>query len=86
AVGWTFLEHVFYVEGRIPRPLFWNYRICSTIDLPTPQIEFLSFEDHRNVKGLGELALTVIPAALVNALSQALGKRIRAIPYRDGGS
>ncbi len=86
AVGWTLLEHVFYVEGRIPHPLFWNYRICSPVDLPTPYIEFLPIDDHRSVKGLGELALAVIPAALVNALSQALGKRIRAIPYREGGS
>jgi len=83
AVGWTLLEHVFYVEGRIPPPLFSNYRICSPSDLPTPHIEFLPSEDHKNVKGLGELALNVIPAALINALSQGLGKRIRAIPKRE---
>ena len=83
AVGWTLLEHVFYVGGRIPHPLFWNYRMCSPSDLPTPHIEFLPSEDHKNVKGLGELPLNVIPAALVNALSQGLGKRIRAIPYRE---
>jgi len=74
---------VFYVEGSIPHPLFWNYRICSPSDLPTPHIEFLPSEDHKNVKGLGELALNVIPAALINALSQGLGKRIRAIPKRE---
>lgn len=85
AVGWTLLEHLFYVEGFIPDSLFWNYRICSPIDIPAPHIEFLPSADQKNAKGLGELALNVIPAALSNAISQALGKRIGTIPYREKG-
>jgi CO/xanthine dehydrogenase Mo-binding subunit len=57
------------------------FRSCSTLDFPSPYIEFVSSEG-TVVKGIGELALSVIPAALASALSQALNISLREIPYK----
>jgi CO/xanthine dehydrogenase Mo-binding subunit len=81
AVGWVLKEQLQYIEGKIPQELFQNYRICSTLDFPSPYIEFVSSEG-TVVKGIGELALSVIPAALASALSQALNISLREIPYK----
>ncbi|HOV38883.1 MAG TPA: molybdopterin-dependent oxidoreductase, partial [Spirochaetales bacterium] len=81
AVGWILKEHLQYVGGKIPQELFQNYRICSTLDFPSPYIEFVSSQG-TVVKGIGELAFSVIPAALASALSQALNTPLREIPYK----
>ncbi|MCL1818501.1 MAG: molybdopterin-dependent oxidoreductase [Spirochaetaceae bacterium] len=80
AIGWSFFEHIKYINGEIPRRQFSAYRIPSCTDVPTPQIEFFDAVGKRPVKGIGELAHASIPAAYVNALSQALGVPISGIP------
>jgi CO/xanthine dehydrogenase Mo-binding subunit len=80
AIGWALFEHMTYVDGEIPRGQFTAYRIPTACDLPTPRIEFLSAAGKPPVKGIGELAHACVPAAYVNALSQALGLPFQEIP------
>jgi CO/xanthine dehydrogenase Mo-binding subunit len=80
AIGWTIFEYMEYIRGEIPRRQFTAYRIPSSNDVPTPRIEFLDESGRRPVKGIGELAHACIPAAYVNALSQALDIPICGIP------
>jgi CO/xanthine dehydrogenase Mo-binding subunit len=85
AIGWAMFEHVDYVNGEIPRSQFTAYRIPTSCDVPTPQIEFLDAAGKRPVKGIGELAHACIPAAYVNALNQALGLSFCGIPVSLDG-
>jgi CO/xanthine dehydrogenase Mo-binding subunit len=80
AIGWAMFEHIYYVDGEIPRGQFTAYRIPTACDLPTPRIEFLSAAGRQPVKGIGELAHACVPAAYVNALAQALGHPFHGIP------
>ncbi|MDR3201434.1 MAG: xanthine dehydrogenase family protein molybdopterin-binding subunit [Spirochaetales bacterium] len=80
AIGWAMFEHIHYVNGEIPRNQFTAYRIPTSCDIPTPRIEFLDATGKQPVKGIGELAQACIPAAYVNALTQALGLPFLGIP------
>lgn len=81
AVGWAIRERLAYENGLIPRSRFAAYRIPSTCDLPSPVIRFLETGGRRPVKGIGELALSCIPAACAAAFGQALGTPVREIPF-----
>jgi CO/xanthine dehydrogenase Mo-binding subunit len=82
ALGWTILEKIDFVKGAIPHNRFAGYRIPSTADSPSPNILFFDAGGKRQVKGIGELALSCFPAAYVKALSQAVGVPITEIPVR----
>ena len=79
ALGWTRSEQIHYIEGQIPARYTQNYNIPSITDIPPIHIEFLE-SDSEVPRGIGELALNCIPAAYVQALSQAMDYHFNKIP------
>ena len=80
ALGWSTREKLFFENGRIPISQIASYRIPSTLEIPAPRIEFLDADARKPSKGIGDLALSCVPAAYAAALNQATGKLPTSIP------
>lgn len=63
-----------------------EYLIPVNADIPSVQVAFVEERDeHINLlgaKGIGELGITGVNAAIANAVFHAIGKRIRELPIR----
>jgi len=81
ALGWAFTEDIEYVNGILPEKQYNNFAIFSLFDSPPIQIEFLS-TDSGEPKGIGELPFTCIPAAFMQAVSQAMNHCFKSIPLK----
>jgi len=81
ALGWAFTENIEYINGAIPENQFDNFRIFSPFDTPPIEINFLS-KDPTEAKGIGELPFTCIPAAFMQAVSQAMDHCFESIPIK----
>mgnify|MGYP003577527662 CR=1 FL=1 len=61
-----------------------SYHIPVNLDVREIETEFVEEDDKivipLGVKGMGELCLVGIPAAIANAVFHATGKRIRNLP------
>jgi CO/xanthine dehydrogenase Mo-binding subunit len=79
ALGWAFTENLEYINGILPRSQYDNYAIFSPADIPPIHIDFLSSGDIEP-KGIGELPFTCIPAAFMQAVSQAMDHCFKSIP------
>jgi len=81
ALGWAFTENIEYINGAIPKNQFDNFRIFSPFDTPPIEINLLS-NDAAEAKGIGELPFTCIPAAFMQAVSQAMDHCFKSIPVK----
>jgi len=79
SLGWTIREQIHYAQGEIPLDLLRCYDVPSPLDIPAIEVEFAESEDPFP-KGIGELPFNCIPAAYVQALSQALDYHFGKIP------
>jgi CO/xanthine dehydrogenase Mo-binding subunit len=79
ALGWASREQLAYIDGRIPDESIYNYDIPAPIDGPSVEISFID-SGSATPKGIGELAFSTIPAAYVQAVSQALDHPFEKIP------
>jgi CO/xanthine dehydrogenase Mo-binding subunit len=79
ALCWASRERLEYVEGIIPRGQFINYRIPDPSELPPIRIDFL-WNDTGAPRGIGELPFSCIPAAYLQAVSQAMDHHFQKIP------
>jgi len=81
AIGWAFTENIEYENGILPKSQFNNYSIPSPVDIPSIKVNFLpsDCEDH---KGIGELPFNCIPAAFLQAVSQAMDHSFKSIPIK----
>lgn len=84
-VGMAFMERTAYdPSGRIINDNLAEYAIPVNADIPAIDATFLDIPDpHINAigaRGVGELALAGVAAALANAVHHATGKRIRDLP------
>jgi xanthine dehydrogenase YagR molybdenum-binding subunit len=69
--------------GRIVNPTFADYLIPVSADIPDLDVIFVGEPDRSNpvgVKGLGEIGIVGVPAAIANAVYHATGRRIRSLP------
>jgi CO/xanthine dehydrogenase Mo-binding subunit len=84
ALGATLMEKLkFDPEGRLLNHSLVDYRIITTSDIPRMQVIFIETEDASGpfgARGLGEHGIVAIPAAIANALADALGVEFREIP------
>ena len=79
-----FEETVFDHEtGRIANATFDDYLIPANADVPDLDVAFVGTPDTvrpLGIKGIGEIGVVGVSAAIANAVYHATGRRIRALP------
>jgi CO/xanthine dehydrogenase Mo-binding subunit len=81
ALGWAYREQINYVTGEIPIDQFDNYDIPSPHEIPPISTQFIS-DNNDEMKGIGDLPFSCIPAAYVQAVSQAMDHHFESIPLK----
>jgi CO/xanthine dehydrogenase Mo-binding subunit len=81
ALGWSFSEYIEYINGILPKNQYNNFPIPSPVDIPPIQIDF--FSGGEKPRGIGELPFTCIPAAFLQAVSQAMDHSFKTIPIKS---
>jgi CO/xanthine dehydrogenase Mo-binding subunit len=83
-IGWALNEEYIYDKhGRVDNPGFLDYRMPVCSDLPmidTVMIEVPNPKHPQGVKGVGEVPLVPVLAAVANAVHSAVGKRFYDLP------
>jgi CO/xanthine dehydrogenase Mo-binding subunit len=79
ALGWTCWEQVSYEEGKIPLEQYLGYNIPAPEEIPPIRVDFYK-NDSVNPKGIGDLPFCCVPAAYVQAVSQAMDHHFERIP------
>jgi CO/xanthine dehydrogenase Mo-binding subunit len=84
-IGMTLLEEtVFDAEtGRIANATFGDYLIPTNADVPDLDVVFVGTPDTvrpLGLKGIGEIGVVGVSAAIANAVYHATGRRIRSLP------
>jgi CO/xanthine dehydrogenase Mo-binding subunit len=82
-IGWTLTEDMVTKDGHVLNPTFLDYRIPGTQDLPRVVCDFVEPVDPKGpygAKGIGEPALNPVPAAVANAIYDAIGIRFTELP------
>ncbi|MCK4792830.1 MAG: molybdopterin-dependent oxidoreductase [Desulfobacteraceae bacterium] len=82
-IGWTLTEDLKFENGRIINPNFHDYKILTIKDITkiTPiLIETIDPNGPFGAKGIGECAMVPTAPAIVNAIYDAIGVRIKDLP------
>jgi CO/xanthine dehydrogenase Mo-binding subunit len=84
-IGMTMLEETIFdsATGRIANATFGDYLIPVNADVPDLDVVFVGEPDKFNPigsKGLGEIGIVGVSAAIANAVYHATGRRIRSLP------
>jgi xanthine dehydrogenase YagR molybdenum-binding subunit len=72
------------VSGRLVTSDLAQYLVPVNADIPEIEIDFIEFPDYRlnslGIRGVGEIGITGVAAAVANAVHNATGKRVRDLP------
>jgi CO/xanthine dehydrogenase Mo-binding subunit len=79
ALGWAYEEKINYVKGSIPEKQFENFDILAPSQIPPITIDFIG-SNSEEPKGIGDLPFTCVPAAYLQAVSQALNYPFESLP------
>ena len=79
-LGSALFVAIVFEEGQVGNPNMAEYMIPSILDLPAELSHSLLEQPGGDFYGLGETAMPVIPAAIGNAIADALGVRIYDLP------
>ena len=80
ATSWTLKERVRFDPRNVTSDTWESYPILRFSEVPAVDVEFLP--DHGNPSlGVGEAAQGPTAAAIANALHDALGVRVRSLPF-----
>ena len=83
-IGWALNEEYIYdANGRLENPNFLDYRIPLASDLPmidTVIVEVPNPNHPYGVRGIGETSIIPVMAAVANAIADAVGVRMTALP------
>jgi CO/xanthine dehydrogenase Mo-binding subunit len=79
ALGWAALEQLRYTDGFISTESFKDYNIPNPAEIPPIYIDFI-WNESEEPKGIGELPFNCIPAAYLQAVSQAIDHPFQRIP------
>ena len=83
-VGGALFEAIRFENSMIVNGTMARYRVPRFRDLPTMEIELLDRKDLSPV-GAGETPIVCVAPAIGNAIFQATGKRLRAMPMAPNG-
>ncbi|MDR0878739.1 MAG: molybdopterin-dependent oxidoreductase [Treponema sp.] len=81
ALGWACREQLVYIDGAIPAESFAEYSIPSPVEIPPIHIDFI-WNDTEESKGIGDLPFNCLPAAYLQAVTQAMDHHFQNIPLR----
>jgi xanthine dehydrogenase molybdenum-binding subunit len=83
-IGWGLFEGYFYnQQGQLMNASLLDYRLPTSLDVPfiDPVLVEVPFPGHPyGVRGVGEAPILPPPAALANAIYQAVGVRLQVLP------
>ena len=79
ALGWTCREQIHYDKGKIPPEYYRNYNIAPPEGMPSIYVDFY-YNETVSPKGVGDLPFSCVPAAYVQAVSQAMDHHFEKIP------
>jgi 4-hydroxybenzoyl-CoA reductase alpha subunit len=82
-VGMALTEKVIWEEGFVLTQQLADYKLPTTMDVPKVTTVLIETEDSHGpfgAKGVGEAGLVPTPAAIANAIYDAVGVRIRELP------
>ena len=83
-IGWALNEEYIYdADGRMSNPGFLDYRVPVASDVPMiePIVVEVPNPNHPfGVKGVGEVSICPPMAAIANAVANAIGRRMQALP------
>lgn len=79
-LGPTFMEEMVVDSGQILNANLSDYRIPSFLDLPRQLGSVLLESDGSQIHGLGEMTLPPVAPAIANAIYDAVGLRLSALP------
>jgi xanthine dehydrogenase YagR molybdenum-binding subunit len=82
-IGMALLEETVSINGRPINTSLGDYLIPVNADVPDIDVSFVGSPDPMTkvgAKGIGEVAITGVAAAIANAVFHATGKRIRTLP------
>ncbi|MHC5035688.1 MAG: xanthine dehydrogenase family protein molybdopterin-binding subunit [Planctomycetota bacterium] len=82
-MGWALMENLVLEKGTVVFPGFGGYAVPGFSDAPEMSATFVKGfypGGPFGAKGLGEPSLIAVPAAILNAVADATGRRIRRIP------
>jgi CO/xanthine dehydrogenase Mo-binding subunit len=84
-IGMTMLEQAVFdpATGRIANATFGDYLIPAHADVPEIDVVFVGTPDTvrpLGIKGIGEIGVVGVSAAIANAVYHATGRRIRSLP------
>lgn len=84
-IGYTFLENLrFDKKGRVVNPNFTHYRLPRLKGTPAMESILIETNDPEGpfgAKGMGEAALLPTSAAIANAIYDAVGIRLKELPF-----
>jgi carbon-monoxide dehydrogenase large subunit len=84
-LGMAMMEEVAFDGGRTLNPTFLDYKIPTTVDVPDTDVIIVESghdEGPYGAKGIGESAIAPVPAALGNAVYDAVGVQVKDLPIR----
>jgi len=82
-IGWALMEDLQFENGEILNPNFHDYKMLTIKDIPDIKpllIEPVDPDGPFGAKGIGECAMVATAPAIVNAIYQAVGIRIKDLP------
>lgn len=87
-IGWALNEeYVYNDQGVMANASFLDYRMPTTLDLPMIDavlVEVANPGHPYGVRGVGEVPIVPPPAAIANAIYQAIGVRMEELPMSPG--
>jgi len=81
SLGWAFTEDIEYINGILPKTQYDNFTIFSPMEIPPIHINFIDSQS-AEPKGVGDVAFSCIPAAFLQAVSQAMDHSYKSIPLK----
>jgi CO/xanthine dehydrogenase Mo-binding subunit len=76
----TLIEEVNFDASRVTNTDWASYPIITFPDVPKIHVELINRPD-APPWGAGEMAAAIVPAAVCNAIYDALGVRMRTVPF-----
>jgi 4-hydroxybenzoyl-CoA reductase alpha subunit len=82
-IGWSLMENLQFENGEIVNPNFHDYKMLTIRDVPKISsllVETVDPNGPFGAKGIGECAMVPTAPAIVNAIYDAVGVRIKDLP------